>query len=255
MSSADLSKLTAIVYANGRHKSVERLIQSATRLHPQLRVVVGDDSRQPQPIAGADPIKMPAGIGVSASRNALLARVRTPYFLLLEETMELHAGSHMEKLLEAVASGQCDIAAGEIFGCRRKFGLFTSRTLEPGHATIDATDDALKLTAGARPGVGGVLSCDVTHNYFVARTDKVRAMGGWDPQLQVDERLEFFVRARRAGIKVGVCPASIAWRWTDVPVATPARDFSSLAVAKMGVSRLVDAEGRTFSATAHSQAA
>ena len=255
MSSADLSRLTAIVYANGRHKSAERLIQSAAKLYPQLRVIVGDDSKQPQPIAGADPVKIPAGVGVSASRNTLLARVRTPYFLLLEETMELHAGSHVEKLLEAVASGQCDIAAGEIVACRKKFGIFTSRTPQAGHATIDATDDALKLTAGARPGVGGVLSCDVTHNYFVARTDKVRAMGGWDPQLQVDERLEFFVRARRAGIKVGVCPEATAWRWNDAAVATPSRDFSSLAVAKMGVSRLVDAEGRTFSATTHGQAA
>jgi hypothetical protein len=72
-------------------------------------------------------------------------------------------------------------------------------------------------------------------------------MGGWDPQLLVDERLEFFVRARRFGVKVGVCPEAIAWRWPD-GAAKSGRDFSALAVAKMGVSRLVDADGRTIEA-------
>ncbi len=253
--SADLTRLTAIVHTNGRQQSAERLINSVAWLYPQLKVLVADDSRQPQPIAGAEPVKMPVDSGVSACRNALLARLRTPYFLLLEDNLELNRGSHVERLLEAVAGGQCDIAAGEIMRCRRRFGLFTKREAEPGHATVEVAPDAVKVTAGCRPGVGGVHGCDVAHNFFVARIDKVRAMGGWDPQLLVDERLEFFVRARRFGVKVGVCLDAIASRWTDGATAKNGRDFSSLAVAKMGVTRLVDADGRTIEATAHTRAA
>jgi hypothetical protein len=74
--------------------------------------------------------------------------------------------------------------------------------------------------------------------------------------LQVDERIEFFFRACRYGLKVGVCPESIAWRWQEKSAGSrQKRDFTSLAVAKMGVSRLIDAEGRTYEAAAHARAA
>ena len=245
--SADLTRLTAIVHTNGRQQSVTRLINSVAWLYPQVKVLVADDSRQPQSMAGAEPVKMPVDSGVSACRNALLARLRTPYFLLLEDNVELNRGSQVEKLLAAVAGGHCDIAAGDMMRCRRRFGLFTKREADPAHGTMEVTPEAVKVTAGSRPGFGGVQGCDVAHNFFVARTDKVRAMGGWDPQLLVDERLEFFVRARRFGVKVGVCPEAVAWRWPD-GAAKSGRDFSALAVAKMGVSRLVDADGRTIEA-------
>lgn len=246
--SADLSRLTAIVYTSGRQQSVERLLHSVAWLYPQMKVLVADDSRQPQPMAGAEPVKMPVDSGVSACRNALLARLRTPYFLLLEDQFELNRSSHVERLLKAVAGGQCDVAAGEIVRCRRRFGLFTKREATPGRATIEASPEALKVSAGCRPGIDGVHGCDVAHNFFVARTDKVRAMGGWDPQLLVDERLEFFVRARRFSVKVGVCPEAVAWRWQDGAAMKSERDFSALAVAKMGVARLIDADGRTIEA-------
>src|SRR5690606_2978353 len=121
------------------------------------------------------------------------------------------------------------------------------READPGHGTVDVTPEAVKVTAGARPGVDGVQGCDVAHNFFVARTDKVRAMGGWDPQLLVDERLEFFVRARRFGIKVAVCTEAVAWRWNDA-AGKSTREISGLAVAKMGAVRLIDANGRTIEA-------
>jgi hypothetical protein len=246
--SADLSRLTAIVHTHGRQQSTERLINSAAWLYPQLKVLVADDSRQPKAMAGAEPVKMPVDSGVSACRNALLARVRTPYILLLTDDLELNRSSQIEKLLEAAAGGQCDIAAGELIACRRRLGLFTKREPMPGHGTLEVTADSVTVSAGCRAGVGGVHGCDVAHNFFVARTDKIRAMGGWDPQLLVDERLEFFVRARRFGVKVAVCPESVAWKWSDGAAATETRDFSSLAVTKMGVTRLIDAQGKTIAA-------
>ena len=256
MSSADFSRLTAIVHTNERPGSVDRLIKSVGWLYPQLRLLVADDSSKPQPITGADAVKVPVGVGVSACRNTLLSRVRTPYFLLLEDAMELNRRSNVERLLELVSANQLDVAAGEVIRCQRRFGLFTRRQPEPAHATFEFDADTMKLTPGHRPGIAGAHACDVTHNFFVGRTDKVRAIGGWDAQLQVDERIEFFFRACRYGLKVGVCPESIAWRWAEKTAnRKPARDFTSLAVAKMGVSRMIDAEGVTHEAAAHTRAA
>jgi hypothetical protein len=202
-------------------------------------------------------VKVPPGSGVSACRNALLARVRTPYFLLLEDTLELSRRSGVEQLLQAVAASQLDIAAGELIACQRRlFGLLTNRSPQPGHALFEFGPDVLKITPGFRPGVGGCHACDVAHNYFVGRTDKVRAIGGWDPQLPTDERIEFFYRACRFGLKVGVCPESVAWRWTERSAGKRVGDNAcGLSVAKMGVSRLIDADGRIHEAGAHACAA
>jgi hypothetical protein len=269
VSSADLSRLTAIVHTCDRPHSIERLVRSIGWLHPQLRILVADDSRKPQEIAGADIIRLPADVGVSAARNALLARVRTPYFLLLEDDFELSRRSGIGRLLDLVAQNQVDIAAGELIRCQRRFGLFTRRTPEPAHAKFEFEADALKLipattasravssaSGGVNPPGRGPITCDVAHNFFVGRVDKVRAIGGWDPQLQVDERIEFFFRACRYGLRVGVCQESVAWRWTEKRAdRRTARDFTSLAVAKMGVSRMMDADGRLHEAAPSRRAA
>ena len=70
MPSADFSRLTAIVRTCQRSKSVERLIRSIGWLYPQLRVLVAEDSKKPATVAGADLVKLPADVGVSACRNA-----------------------------------------------------------------------------------------------------------------------------------------------------------------------------------------
>lgn len=258
MPSAHLSRLTAIVRTCERPKSLERLIRSIGWLHPQMRILVADDGRKPQAIPGADSVKMPSDAGVSACRNALLARVRTPYFLLLEDDMELSRRSGVERLLDAVAGNRLDLAAGDCERCARRMLVFTSRRPAPSHGMFEFDGDALRLAAGCRVGSDGFFACDLTHNYFVGRTDKVRAIGGWDPQLLVDERVEFFVRAQRFGLRVGVCPTAVVRQWAERGGVSPARqgrDFMSLAVAKMGVARLVDEEGRVYEAAAHARAA
>ena len=258
MSSVDLSKLTAVVYTSERARSVARLVASVQRQYPELRLLVADDSRQPRPVAGADWIRLPADVGVSAGRNAALARVRTPYFLLLEDELELTRRAHLEKLVALVAENRLDVAAGDCVRCRKKLLFLTSRTPDPAHATFEFTGDTLRLCPGHRSADARFLDCDLAHNFFVARTDKVRSMGGWDPQLLVDERVEFFVRAERFGLRVGVCPDAVAQRWTSGEPASQAaarRDFKTLALAKIGVSRLIDQDGRTLEAAVHKHAA
>jgi hypothetical protein len=245
--SADLSRLTAIVRTCERSASIERFVNSARRHYPQMRVLVADDSRQPRPIDGADWIKLPADVGVGAGRNAALARVRTPYFLLLEDSHELTRRSGVQRLLDLVAHSRVDIAAGDCLRCQRWLGLFTSRKPDPGHATFEFSAEGLTLRPGHRIGGEDFLAIDLPHNYFVARTDKVRSMGGWDPQLLIDERIEFFVRAQRSGLRVGFVPEAVVQRWPDRrDMSQPAtsRDFTALALAKMGVARLTYPDGR-----------
>jgi hypothetical protein len=255
VSHVDFSRLTAIVHASDRPHSLDRLVRSIHWVHPELRILVAQDSGPARTLAGADVVRLPKEVGVSACRNALLARVRTPYFLLLEDSLELNRRSGVDRLLGAAASGQLDIAAGELTRCQKRLVLFTRRTPEQAAATFEFDADAVKIKRGHRPGANGFLGCDVTANFFVGRTDKVRAIGGWDAQLQFDERIEFFYRACRYGLKVGVSPEATALRWIERGGSQPLRDYTGLAVAKMGVSRMVDAEGRIHEAMAETRRA
>jgi hypothetical protein len=248
VSNVDFARLTAIVHASDRPHSIDRLIRSIHWVHPELRILVAQDALPARTLPGADMVRLPKEVGVSACRNALLARVRTPYFLLLEDAFELNRRSSVDRLLTAVAAGQLDIAAGELVRCQKRLILFTRRTPEAAAATFEFDADAVKIKPGQRPGANGFFGCDVTANFFVGRTDKVRAIGGWDAQLESDERIEFFYRACRYGLKVGVSTEATALRWIERGVPRPLRDFSGLAVAKMGVSRLVDADGRIHEA-------
>lgn len=251
MSSVDLSRLTALVRTCNRPASVARLVASLRRRYPHLRLLVADDSRQPQPIDGADWVRLPADVGVSAARNTALARVRTPYFLLLEDDFEFTARTQIERLVELVAEKRLDVAAGDCVACRRKLLFFTSRTPASVHAHLTIDGDAIQLTPAPAAAVDGVVPCDAAHNFFVARTDRIRALGGWDPQLLVDERIEFFVRAHRAGLRTGVCPQVTVERRaapSDARATSAGRDFRTLALAKMGASRLVDLDGRVTEA-------
>jgi hypothetical protein len=257
VSSIDLSRLTAIVRTCDRPKSIERLVRSVRRYYSQLRLLVADDSREPRPIASADWVRLPSEIGVSAGRNAVLARVRTPFFLLLEDHHQFTRRTRVELLLELVAGGHVDIAAADCVRRQRILGPFASRRRDPGHATFEFASDGLTLRAGHRLAGPRHLACELAHNFFIARTDRIRAMGGWDPQLAVDERIEFFVRAQRFGLRVGVRPDVMAVRWLDRSAVAQAtrRDFTSLALVKMGLSRLTDVNGQVREAFVSSRAA
>ncbi len=258
MSTADLSKLTAIIKTFQRPKSLNRLIRSLEKHYPDMQILVADDSQQPMQRKDVNIIELPFNVGVSEGRNALLARLRTPYFLLLDDDLQLQHNSQIERLLEVVVRGDLDIAAGNLLRCKRKWGIFHARTPQPGHGTFELAGRSLTVHAGHRNEGDGFLWCDITHNFFVARTDKIRGLGGWNATLQLQEREEFFLRAHRQGIRVGFCPETTAWHWDDRPKAYlpfRSRDFSKLAVEEMGLVRLSSFDGQTIEMPGQARAA
>jgi GT2 family glycosyltransferase len=254
----DLAKLTAVVRNFERPKSLRRLVRSVRRCYPQLRLLVADDSSEPRPVKGVDTLQLPSDSGRAACQNALLARVRTPYFLLLDNTAELHRGTRVEQLLQLMLDDKLDVAAGEIVACRRRLLWFTRRHVRPEHGLCELARDQLTLTRGVRSRGEGFSWCDLVGNFFVARTNKVRTLGGWDPELRDDEREEFFVRAQRHGLRVGLAPEVTIWHWLETPESRlPASQQNQLplAVARMGLARMTDFDGNVVKAPRRAMAA
>lgn len=257
MATPDLSKLTAIIRTFERPKALQRLVKSIRRFHPALKVLVADDGIEATSCKQADYFRLPSEKGQAAALNALLARVRTPYFLVLDDRAELHGGSQLTSLLELVASDRLDVAAGSLVGCEKKLWFFTKRKPVAQHGLLEIAGDRVALLAGSRSQGEGFWWCDLVGNFFVARTDRVRAMGGWDPELRDDAREEFFFRAHRHGIRVGIHPESSLWLWQEKAKAsaTPVHDHLGLAVAKMGLTQMTDLSGRIIRAPRIARAA
>ena len=256
MSAADLSQLTAIISSANRPKSLRRAVQSLRRKLPDLKILVADHSAAPRTFKQADCVKVPPAIGRASACNALLSRVRTPYFLMLDDRAEVTAETLIEPLVELVAEDKLDLAAGDFIGCRRRFWFFVRRKPLPGHGLLEFSGEELILRSGHRTIGDGYAWCDFVHNFFVAKTSKVRNLGGWDPELENDERDEFFVRAHRQGLRIGLAPEVIASIWDEpAEVEETHADRRSLAVAKMGLVRMVDLEGQTIKAPRRAVAA
>jgi len=264
VSIANLTQLTAIIKTFERPRVLARLLASMHKYYPELRVLVADDSLDGQsrefPVsANTYYLRLPADVGLSAGRNAMLARVRTPYFLLLDDDLQFHRRTRLETLLQSVAGGEQDLVAGDLIGCQRKW-LFVQRKPQPGHGTLHVQGGNLTLRRGGLLTDDGLVRCDLVHNFFVARTDRVRAMGGWDPDLKLDEQVEFFFRARQFSLRVGMCPEVTAFHWATRRPGPRyseyrSRNFNSLAWDKMGLKQMVNLDGQALCGPAKRQTA
>jgi len=76
-----------------------------------------------------------------------------------------------------------------------------------GHLVVDG--DTLRYVAGD----GWV---DIALNFFIGETDKVRAVG-WDDDLKLAEHTDFFLRAKRAGLRVWYEPGMVAEHCPESP--------------------------------------
>ncbi len=183
-----LEQLTAMIKTFERPGILNRLVASIKRCYPDLHILVVDDSRESEPIAGVEWVTLPFNSGVSAGRSAGLSRVKTPYMLLLDDDIILYRQSGLRAALEAIKKyPEIDIMGGRVLNLPfikaadyRGIGLFptSAKPLYPVGSFI-----------------GPFPVYDKVPNFFIARTERLRLVN-WDPQLRLIEHADFFTRAR-----------------------------------------------------------
>lgn len=180
-----LEELTVMVKTFERPRALARFLESVRRLFPTLRVIVVDDSRAPSRHAGVETVALPFDSGVSAGRNAGLARVTTPFFVLADDDFVFF---HRTELSHAVAAlrahGSIDVLGGTVIDL-------------PLYRTVDMRDR--RAPGASEPpavgSIGGLERRELIRNFFVARTERVRLVG-WDDALKRVDHADFFARAR-----------------------------------------------------------
>jgi GT2 family glycosyltransferase len=244
----DLSQLTAVIKTFQRPQALSRLIRSIRRYYPQLAIAVADDGFTPSPRNDVDYLRLPNDVGLSAGRNALLRHIRTPFFLLLDDDLEFTRKTRIERLLELVAGGEVDVAAGDYHRCKRRL-FFIWRRWQPFHGTFNFLDGELWLVRKPHAVYPRYELHDVVHNFFVARTADILSAGGWDEELKLNEHVEFFVRLQQQGKRVAYCGDVVARHWAVRDAAyTPYRErnFTALAAEKIGVRQVHTFSGKVI---------
>ena len=184
----DVERVTAIIKTFERPTTVERLVRSARRLWPALRIIVVDDSREPRKIPGVQFVQLPFDSGVSAGRKAALDRVTTEYTWLLDDDFVLYSGSRLEVALNALdAHPEIDLVGGPVI----YLPLLRKQRGDP-HG-IFPTQRRSVIAPGTR--LGDLLIRDKVPNFYLARSDRLRLVS-WTPELKRVDHADFFTRAR-----------------------------------------------------------
>ena len=175
-----MNDITAIIKTFERPESVQRLVDSIRRYYPTLRVIVGDDSYEPREVRGAELLRLPHDIGLSAGRNRLVDAVTTKYTLLLDDDFVFDASTRIEQLLPPLEAG-IDLASGRVSGADYN-GLLMRRA-----------NTLHYLLRQKRKVMAGWPLYDMTWNFFLAHTERLRELR-WDEDLKVCEHTDFFLR-------------------------------------------------------------
>ncbi|XP_065153852.2 beta-1,4 N-acetylgalactosaminyltransferase 2-like [Paramisgurnus dabryanus] len=185
------SQVTILVKAFLRYEELKVLIQSVRVNYPSIKIIVADDSLNPEKVVG-DNIEhyiMPPAQGWFAGRNLAVSQVTTKYFLWVDDDFLFLNETRIERFLEIMeANPELDVVGGEVDGNHFSFKL----QYDEGNSEEGGCITRIRGTHTPLPGFNGCFYTDGVVNFFLGRTDAVRKVG-FDPFLKRVAHTEFFI--------------------------------------------------------------
>jgi len=184
----DHSELTAVIKTFERPSHCAALIASIRRFHPNLRIIVVDDSKEPGRYSDVEVVRLPFDSGVGAGRQAGLERVHTQFVLNLDDDFLFYRGTRLAEALQILREHDAlDVLGGQVVD----LPLFITHNFRD--AQLHPHSQKPKIALGTR--IGPVEVMDKVSNFFVARTNAIRLVG-WDAELKRLDHADFFTRAK-----------------------------------------------------------
>ena len=221
------ASVTAIIKTFERPKCLDRLVRSIRKFYPKLSILIADDSFTPSPRDDAGYFRLGPDVGASAGRNALLDRVETPNFLLLDDDFEFTEHTDLNRLLAILGEEKVPLVAGECIWCKHLL-MRIKRKRSSWYGNFQLKHGHLRMLSEYHHEEDGYVVCDFVQNFFMARTEAVRGMGAWDAELKTNEHEEFFFRFWQQGLQCGFCPGGLGF----------ALALTSARLSEISVSRL-----------------
>jgi glycosyltransferase involved in cell wall biosynthesis len=235
-----MSKFTICIKTFERPEALRLLVYGIRRAYPDVRILVADDSENPEPLETVEYFPMPFDSGLSAGRNLLLSQVNTPYVVFLDDDFVFSEDTKLERLQEDLDKhSDIDLVAG----------MVTVNGKETHYEGIlVAEGDVLHGRRETRGVIDGLPLYDVVYNFFMARVDKLRLVP-WDNNLKLAEHTEFCLRAKgklTIAYDETVKVENSRAEYNDNKSSYRGRglDYLKIAMEKHGFSSYINFEGR-----------
>ncbi|XP_078665680.1 beta-1,4 N-acetylgalactosaminyltransferase 1-like [Branchiostoma floridae x Branchiostoma belcheri] len=196
------SKVTVITKTFLRYASIRALLASIRAFYPNIRVIVADDSRPIENLQAehVDHFVMPYAIGWFAGRNLAVSQVTTPYLVWVDDDFVFGKRTKLERLASVLDNTTLDLVSGKAGFGKVKY---TKMTAVPGDRDGDCLLIHDRRHWGQFPGFPQCYFSTRVTNFFMARTDRVRAVG-FDPKYTRHGHTQFFVAAM-GKLKMAAC--------------------------------------------------
>jgi len=200
-----------IIKAHERKESLEFLVSSLRCYYPLVQILIADDGSFPAWEAKSHKdsnihhYRLAYDLGLSASRNYLVDRVSTKYFITLDDDFVFTNRTTIEFFVQVMEnsnqawieeSNRLDIVAGSLYTDENPYYDYA------GLIEVDS-DRNFRLISGMHGHWEDIdylaAQCklvDIVANFFVAKTTRVQRLQ-WDPELKLGEHQDFFLRAKQ----------------------------------------------------------
>jgi glycosyltransferase involved in cell wall biosynthesis len=221
-----LNDVSILIKTLERKEHLINLLDSILHYGFSGPIVIGDDSKIAYkddilslfPTLSISYLVLPYDTGTAEGRNKMLEITKTKYFLLCDDDFIFDRRTRIPLMMRLLVENNLDILGGvfrqhnrktrkgkfllKLSLWLRKFGwVLPSSQIFEYQSGIEFENGKLFLRKVEYKDPMTI--CDLTHNFFLANTEKVKSFGGWNSILKGGEHQNFFIRAKLAGLKVG----------------------------------------------------
>jgi GT2 family glycosyltransferase len=210
-----MKNTTAIVISFLRPAYTKACIRSLREQYPEIQIVVGENGHHNKELeavcreVGAKYVQLPFDSGICVARNTLVRDIDTEYVLVGDDDFLYDREAGVDRMVSFLERHpEYDLIGGRVrqSGIVRNYqGMierrpthFQSYAIDPETQAFDTDETGLRYCPA-----------DLTFNYFVARTAKVKTVP-WDEEIKVAyEHFSWFWDFKEAGGRVAFTPDAI----------------------------------------------
>ena len=179
-----------------RKEHMSKLHASIRRWFPQVHVIVGDDTYDdttPPPSWASHPqttlVALPNDCGLALGRNILVQMTKTRYVVILEDDFVFTRTTELQVMFTTLENNPTVAVVGGGLEDKKTVGTFQSYGKD---INVNNGGDVF-FTPSTVPFQGACRRVDIVYNFFMARTEKLRAYP-WNHKLKVGEHEAFFMQ-------------------------------------------------------------
>ena len=267
-----LNDTSILIKTLERPKQLIQLLESIKKYKFRGPVIIADDSKIPyrDQVLSAFPdlnityINLPFDTGTAEGRNKMLEATNTSLFVLCDDDFIFEPRTRIPLMRKLLIENNVDILGGifrqyNLKSRKQKLKSIISKwflkcnILIPStgifeyHAGFDIEGNVCRMKKIKYNDPFTI--CDLTHNFFIGRTDKIKSMGGWNPLLKGGEHQNFFIRAKLIGLKVATTRQCgvIHDRWSPMPelfkeLRIRGNSYQKIALEEFGITKMENFE-------------